>query len=401
MRIRSLKLRYYVYSLTETQGLIAPVWVLLLLERGLSFTELGALGALYWAVLVLAEIPTGYLGDRVGRRRSLIVAAFLTAVGVAGLAFARSVLLFALALTAWAVGVTFRSGTADAWLYSALDDAEAATSYTRVRGRGRAVKLAATAITAVIGSVLYTRMLVAPFVFTAGLMTVNAVVVLSFPPTSRSGPEVPGARSNQSTVTWREVQRVFRQPGMWSFIVYTVLLFGLVEVARTFVQPVVVGNEVDLSVIALGALYASFNVVAAGGSALTAEIENAVGIRAWLVAAPALLAGSFLLIPIFPVLAVMSFIGMEAVWQVTHTFQTKIINDHSGEFRRATVLSVVSMAGGTSAIGFRVAGGVLADLVGPLVMLAVLAGVFGLAGGVLLGVSKLVLLPNSNRYDSM
>lgn len=400
MKIRGLKRRYFVYSLTETQGFIAPVWVLLLLDRGLSFTEIGSLGALYWAVLVLAEIPTGYLGDRVGRRQSLIVAAVMTAAGIASLAFARSVLSFALALTMWAVGATFRSGTADAWLYSALDDADTAESFTRVRGQGRAFKLAATAITAVIGSVLYAWILVAPFVLTAGLLIVNAIVVLSFPTISRPAPEVLDTRLIQYKVTWREVQHVFQQPGVRSFVAYTVLLFGLVEVARTFVQPVVVGNEVGLSVVTLGVLYASFNVAAAVGSAVTAEIENAVGIRAWFIATPAVLAGSLLLLPMFPVFSVASFIGMEAVWQVTHTFQTKIINDNSGDFRRATVLSMVSMAAGVSAIGFRVAGGVLADLVGPLVMLAVLAGVFVLAGGVLLGASK-VLLPNSNCYDSM
>lgn len=399
MNARRLKRRYYVYSLTETHGLIAPVWVLLLLQRGLSFTEIGALGALYWAVLVLAEIPTGYLGDRVGRRRSLIAAALLSAAGVAGLAFARSVLPFALALTAWAVGVTFRSGTADAWLYSVLDDV-AAASYTRLRGRGRAVKLAATAITAVIGSVLYTQLLLAPFVLSAGLLIVNAVVVLSFPPTSRSALEVSVARSSQYAVTWREVRRVFKQPGVRSFVLYTVLLFGLVEVARTFVQPVVVGNEVGLSVVALGVLYASFYVASAGASAATADIENAAGVRAWFIAAPALLAGSFLILPIFPVLAVASFIGMEAVWQVSETFQTKVINDHTGDYRRATVLSVVSMLGGVAAIAFRVVGGVLADLLGPLVMLAVTAGVFLLAGGALLAVSKGLLL-ESNRFGSM
>ncbi len=59
MQLQEVRWRYYLYSLTETQGLIAPVWVLVLQARGLSYTDIGFLGALYWAVLVLAEIPTG------------------------------------------------------------------------------------------------------------------------------------------------------------------------------------------------------------------------------------------------------------------------------------------------------------------------------------------------------
>lgn len=192
---------------------------------------------------------------------------------------------------------------------------------------------------------------------------------------------------------------MFRQPRVRSFVVYTILLFGLVEVARTFVQPAVVGKEVGLSIVALGALYASSNVAAAGASAVISEIESALGICAWFIASSTLLAGSFLVIPILPLLAVASFIWMEAVWQVSKTFQSKFINDRSGDNRRATVLNVVSMISGVAEITFRVVGGVLADLLGPLVMAAVLAGVFILAGGALLRVSDGLLL-DSNPANS-
>ncbi|WP_238705380.1 MFS transporter [Natrinema pallidum] len=278
MQSQEVRWRYYLYSLTETQGLIAPVWVLVLQARGLSYTDIGLLGALYWAVLVLAEIPTGYIGDRIGRRRSLFIAALITAGGVGGLAFARTLLSFALALTAWAVGITFRSGTADAWLYSVLGRSGTADAYTHVRGRGRAVKLAATAITAVIGGVLYTKSLVAPFFLTAGLLAVNSAVVLSFP----TVPDGQGRSRSESwlfSTTRQELTAAFKQPGMRSFVGYTVLLFGLVEVTRTFVQPIVAGDQVGLSVAAVGALYACFNIVAAGASALTSRIEQTLGVR--------------------------------------------------------------------------------------------------------------------------
>nr|WP_228370972.1 MULTISPECIES: MFS transporter [unclassified Natrinema] len=106
----SLRRRYYLYSLTETQGLIAPVWVLLLQARGLSYTDIGFLGAVYWAVLVLAEIPTGYIGDRLGRRQSLLMAAVVTAVGIGGLAFAQTLGLSRLGLRSGQLGLRFGPG---------------------------------------------------------------------------------------------------------------------------------------------------------------------------------------------------------------------------------------------------------------------------------------------------
>lgn len=383
MQMRGLRWRYYLYSLTETQGLIAPVWVLLLQARGLSYTDIGLLGALYWAVLVSVEIPTGYVGDRLGRRRSLFISALVTAAGVGGLALAHTLVPFAIALATWAVGITFRSGTADAWLYSALSKGGKAGTYTTIRGRGRAVKLAATAVTAVIGGFLYSRLLVAPFLLTAGLLGINAVVVLSFP-TVTDNQERAQSGSLRLSTTRRELTHVFSQPGVRSFVGYTVLLFGLVEVARTFVQPIVVGDQVGLPVIAVGILYASFNTVAAGASAVTGEIERALGLRRWFLIAPFLLAGSFILLPVTPAFAVPAFIGMEAIWQVSQTFQSSVVNKRTQDRRRATILSVVSMAGGVVAIAFRAIGGVLADLFDPLVMLALLAIGFTVSGGALL-----------------
>jgi MFS family permease len=386
MRIGRLRSRYYLYSVTETQGLIAPVWVLLLQDRGLSYTDIGVLGALYWAVLVLAEIPTGYLGDRLGRRKSLLAAAVVTAVGIGGLALAQTLLPFAFALATWAVGVTFRSGTADAWLYSALARAGASDTYTHVRGQGRALKLAATAVTAIVGGFLYSRVLIAPFVLTAGLLAVNAVVVFSFPTVSNDSSRLQSESWRLST-TRRDLKHLFDQPGVRSFVGYTFLLFGLVEVARTFIQPIVVSSQVGLSVAAVGGLYANFNIVAAGASATTGRVERTFGRRRWFLVAPFLLAGSFMLLPVVPALAVPSFVGMEAVWKVSQTFQYGVVNERTPDRRRATILSVVSMGGGVAAISFRAIGGVLADLRGPLLMLAVLALVFVVGAGALLTVT--------------
>jgi MFS family permease len=188
-------------------------------------------------------------------------------------------------------------------------------------------------------------------------------------------------------MTREDLRHLFDQPGVRGFVAYTVLLFGLVEVARTFIQPIVVGEQVGLPVAAVGGLYASFNLVAAGASATTGRIEATFGRRRWFLVAPFLLAGSFVLLPVAPVLAIPSFVGMEVVWQVSKTFQSGVVNERSPDRRRATILSVVSMAGGVAAIGFRAIGGVLADLRGPLLMLAALALLFAVGAGALLTIT--------------
>ncbi len=69
---RSLIRRYYLYRATLSVGFITPIFTLFLL-RSLTFTQLGALSALYGRFRSVGEIPTGYVGDRLGRRASLLL----------------------------------------------------------------------------------------------------------------------------------------------------------------------------------------------------------------------------------------------------------------------------------------------------------------------------------------
>lgn len=96
-------------------GLIIPVLVLLMLERGLTFTELGIVMAAQGLLILLLELPTGGLADLLGRRPVLLVATCfqITAIG-----------LLAIAWTPWIIAASFalrgvyralESGPLDSW----------------------------------------------------------------------------------------------------------------------------------------------------------------------------------------------------------------------------------------------------------------------------------------------
>lgn len=55
-------------------GLMIPVLVLLLLERGLSLAQLGLAFAAQGFMVLVLELPTGGFADTLGRRRVLLLA---------------------------------------------------------------------------------------------------------------------------------------------------------------------------------------------------------------------------------------------------------------------------------------------------------------------------------------
>src|SRR5215213_1747178 len=85
--------RFYLYRFFIEFQLWFSIWVVYLQEkRGLSLTQITAVDSVFWLVIVFAEMPTGAVADRWGRKMSLLLGA---------LGFAASVFLFGLATSFW------------------------------------------------------------------------------------------------------------------------------------------------------------------------------------------------------------------------------------------------------------------------------------------------------------
>jgi MFS family permease len=82
----SVVIKYYLFRAVGNPGFIYPIYVLYLLLHGLSYAQIGAIGAIQ-SVVVTGEMPTGYVGDRIGRRNSLLIAQVLSTVSALGLIF--------------------------------------------------------------------------------------------------------------------------------------------------------------------------------------------------------------------------------------------------------------------------------------------------------------------------
>ncbi len=73
-------LRYYLYRATARPGFHYPVYTLFLLFNDLTLAQIGLIASIQSVVVVTSEVPTGYIGDRIGRRNSLAVGAAIMLV---------------------------------------------------------------------------------------------------------------------------------------------------------------------------------------------------------------------------------------------------------------------------------------------------------------------------------
>ena len=375
--------KYYAYRATATFGFFWPIFTVFLLSRDLNYTQIALLGSLSAGVGVLGELPTGYVGDRVGRRNSLLLGAVARAASVYGLAVVHSFPGFVAVYAVWAVGGAFTSGAGDAWLYDVLAQRLDESRYTRVRGRGGAVNMTVSAVTMLGAGALYAVDPTLPF-WVGG--TVNAAgipVLLSMPRVERgasSGDDSTGGDNStgDDRLGVREAAGVVREqlltPPVRSVVVGVALFFGVVGAADTYVQPIAV-NGVGLSETALGPFYTGFSLVAAVASYNADRIEGVLGRTTALALVP-LVVGVVLVAPalLVPVVAMPAFVVMKAGREVVAPVASGYLNDHVDSLGRATVLSAAAMCYGTVRFVLKPLGGVVADALGPLAAVAGLGG---------------------------
>lgn len=392
--VRAAILKYYAYRATTSPGFIWPISILFVLHRGLSYTEIGTISTALMAAVIIGELPTGYIGDRIGRRNSMILSSLLFSIGQGGIAFAYSFEEFLVLNVIIGLARTFKSGSVSAWLYDTLSEHDLEERYTHVRGRGESVRHWTSTVTMIGGGVLYVIDPIYPFICTGALSLVGAFVLLSLPKNAAYTEEGDG-----DVFTVLDALPVIRarlsEPPLRSFVIYAGLFAVLAPVTDNFIQPITV-DAIDSAVndglfvgrsfpepAFLGVMYAGFTGVRAVASDHAANVKSALGVRKTLLFVPVLTALVMLLPLAGTSFAVGVFFAIKASESLVQPIISDFLNGHVESFGRATVLSAASMVYSLIRIPFFLLGGVAADLFTPVTAVAGLGLCFLVGTGLL------------------
>ncbi|MCI4065433.1 MFS transporter [Micromonospora sp. R77] len=138
---RQVRFRYLtLYGLRWLPtGLMIPVMILLMQERGLSLTQIGLVSTAQGLIVLALELPTGGLADALGRKPVLVTAWMVCLVSLAVFAVADSFWLFFLS---WALQGVYRaldSGPLESWYVDATLAADPDAGYERGLGHAGTV----------------------------------------------------------------------------------------------------------------------------------------------------------------------------------------------------------------------------------------------------------------------
>ncbi|HKL33404.1 MAG TPA: MFS transporter [Tangfeifania sp.] len=157
--------RLYLVKISKWFNLVMPVVVLFYQDNGMSMHEIFVLKSIYSVAIVAMELPSGWMADVWGRKKTLVLGSILGSAGILMYSFSYGFWAFAVAEIILGVGHSFISGADSALLYDSLKADGKTEKYVKHEGRITSAGNFAEAIAGIAAGFLAAISLRTPFYF--------------------------------------------------------------------------------------------------------------------------------------------------------------------------------------------------------------------------------------------
>ena len=353
----------YVYRLLMDCSLTTPIWVLYLRdERGFSLAQITLMEVPLFLLITFAEIPTGAVADRFGRKFSLMLSSGIMALAVFVYGIATNYVVILISNLAWGLAFTFRSGADTALLYDSLKHAGREDDFSRINSRFWAL-----GSTAMLAGLLLGAPIAAATSYTFAI-TVSAIIAACALPVALVMHEpkhtLEHAREPYVRTLVSGVRNAWRNPPLrWIFVYSGIVTAGAVGPLLLFQQPWLA--EHGIGTANLGLWQAPVQAAEILSALAAGWLLSGLGERGAFLALPVtLFLCGIALAGIDHVWIAVAFVGMALVRGVHNPVLASYVNRRIDSRRRATVLSVQAVVANATLAGAWPLGGLVADTFG-------------------------------------
>lgn len=365
MKINHQLRALYFLEAVSGFGFAQVIWVVLLAGRGFSLAQIGLAEGFFHLVSLLCEVPSGMAADLLGRRRTLAASMAVRALACLAMIASWGIGGVCLAMGLSALSYNLISGTREAITYDSLLQAGRAGDYERVAGRmGVLYRASAVGCALCAGAALALGWRLAYLTdFAAALAGFVLALGLAEPPHGQAA---------QGTIRefWPRLRQHVAETGVFlrqNPAAEKMLLDGACGCCAYFggqlLQPRLM--ELGLPAGLLGPVLALLPLAGAAGSALAGRMGGRFRFRSVALLCAAGIGGSLALAGA-PVLSLALAAGAAAIfWDgVLEVKMTARLNRDFPSDRRATLVSVQSMAYSLAMLPVSALAGALCDRLG-------------------------------------
>ena len=316
--------------------LYMPIVVPFYESNGLSMKDIMILQAVYSIAIVILEVPSGYLADVIGRKKTIIIGAVFGVLGFTTYGLSFGFMGFLVAEIILGIGQSCISGADSAMLYDSLLEKGEEKKYTRFEGRITSLGNLAEAIAGIAGGLLAGITLRAPYlaqIFVA-FIALPAAITLVEP-----ARKIPLIKAGVKEIIHIARFALFIDRPLRRNILFSAITGTATLTMAWFAQPFFEYTRIDIAWF--GILWTTLNLTVALTSYTAHRLEKRLGQR-----------GSILLIALLIPLAYMALSRFHApgglfvlyLFYLVRGYATPVLKDYINRITashiRATVLSV-------------------------------------------------------------
>ncbi|MFT4539906.1 MAG: MFS family permease [Planctomycetota bacterium] len=243
-------------------------------DIGMSMSEIMLVQGGFGLAMALFEFPSGYLADRIGYRRTLIIASLMNAVGWSIYLRADSILGVLFAEAVLGIGISLISGSDTALLYESLEETGQEAEFGHWTGRVKFFGQFGEGSAAIIAGFLYAQWHRLPFAFEVGIWIFNLVVAWKLVEPARHRPPL--------QENWAQIRSMVRHvaledPKLRAIVLLTIAL-GMSSFVPVWTVQLYV-TDAGLAASWLGVVWAVANYSVALASLMSTRVSAKLGLR--------------------------------------------------------------------------------------------------------------------------
>lgn len=346
--------KIYFYKFISEFYLIVPILIPYYKSNLLNSTQIFTVQAAYALSILILEVPSGYLADVIGRKKTLVLGAVFTPIGLAVYVFTGSFFTFILAEFIIAVGNSMRSGCDSAFIYDTAVQLKAESEYKRYEGRSASYARIGTALSSILGGLAALFSLKLPFYINIGTSLIMLPLALSL--------IEPKRETLKSANPFKDIMRItgfsIVDPHLRLLMLFSALILstGIIGVWSYFLYY----ESLGINVVYFGILFAAFQLASAVGSHKAHSLEKILGLKTSFLSVMLIGCVMLLLGKIQSPLMILPIFLNAFLWGFSYPLFLEQMNRLIKSETRATVLSIANMTGSLSYV-------ILAPLFGQLV----------------------------------
>jgi len=338
--IKRSYLFHFLIGFYLISGVIIPFY---LIWGRLTFFEYILLQSYYTVMIILFEIPSGIIADRLGKKPSLFLAGLSSAIGALIYGIMPNILLFIVGETLFAFGTAIMSGTCEALIYESLKVNGDEKEFSKIMSKCNSLFLIGIVISAPIGSLIayfYSIPLVMTLMFIPYIMAAFITLTLHEPINKNK------VKVKNTLSTFRTGFLVIKKNKVLRILTFDLIIIELLVIFIVISYQYYLIVELNIPLIYLGFIDAFLTLIQAAFLNLLSSLEKKVKNKKKLLYLNTLIPGiGYILIGIIffiPIILVLIFITI--VFGLTrYVFLLNGINKQIDDETRVIVLSTINM----------------------------------------------------------